>query len=93
VLAREDEREKEKGGDGGGWCLLMAHQKEGGSGGGRPRGGGRGPEGGGGRVRRLVAGTGPWLMGASGQCTRSVPSRGDGSLTHGPRATVTGGAV
>jgi hypothetical protein len=91
VLAREDEREKEKGGDGGGWCLLMAHQKEGGSGGGRPRGGGRGPEGG--RVRRLVAGTGPWLMGASGQCTRSVPSRGDGSLTHGPGATVTGGAV
>jgi hypothetical protein len=49
---------------------------------------------GGGLAQRSMAHTGPWPMGTGRRHTRgAAPSKGDRSLTHGPRTTVSGGAV
>jgi hypothetical protein len=75
------------------WVVPFNGATEEGVQGGRPHGGGRRTERGGGLAQRWAVGTGPWPMGTGRRRAHTAPSSGDGSLTHGPGVTVTGGAV
>jgi hypothetical protein len=75
------------------WCGRRQVKEGGGSGVGAHVAEGEGRRRGAWRGSR-VAGTGTWPTGVGGQCAWCDVEKGwVGSLTHGPGATITGGAV